>query len=172
MDISILWGFGINARTVISDNLFIGVGLYGTSTEEGKTQQPEKSQYQFSSKSFVIPLSIDYHPWSSGFKTSLILSYNDTYSSILDKTNATDLGKLKFGGSIVPAVTMGYDNSLISDDMISFNFALGISYSKNTLDLNTDGKNQESQITNDEYISMFTEHSILPVISFGVRFNF
>ncbi len=158
---------GINGRTKIAKNLFIGGGVYFDNTS-GKKVDLLSSRYNIEPSLFAIPVTLDYHPLSGGFKTSFSLAFNNSYLTVYNKSGK-NLGKIKLGGMIIPAITIGYDNSLINNDMINLNLAIGLSYRKSTID---GIDNLKADIKWDEpLLGLPMKFSFIPTFSVGIRFN-
>jgi len=189
-------GVGIEARTPIVDNVY---GRLGVNIMQLKPELSNSDNIKYKAKVSLlsIPLMIDYHPIdNSGFRVSAGLAYNGnkvTATATPDKDvvinnhtySTKELGKLKstltLGSKIAPVVSIGYDNSFISDNAWSFNAEAGAMFSgkpkikvsatgllqndKDLMkDLNTNAKKALGKVQN--------KLKIFPILSVGFKYSF
>lgn len=139
-------GLGIEARTQIVENLYgrLGVNYFQYNSPIAKVNDSDDSTIHYKTKINIMnaPLMLDYHPIdNSGFRLSLGLAYNGNKITAKASPNKTlvlnghtytpeDLGsveaKVTLGNTVTPVISVGYDNSLISDSPWSFNAEAGV----------------------------------------------
>ncbi len=142
-----------------------------------------------------IPVVCDWHPWESGLRISAGLSYNGnqvsakfnpTGSMIIENNTYTkeEVGStkatIKFGNSIAPIITIGYDGSITSDTGLSFNCEFGIIYAgKPKISIKNTGTNTSKELISDlerDYNKAINRVSkvikLYPVINIGVQYKF
>jgi len=188
-------GFGVEGRIPVTESLYgrFGVNYFHYSHALDKGALNYKGKLTL----LTVPLMLDYHPFEgSGFRLSGGIAYNGNKVSATALPNksvtlnnhtytAADLGSVKatltLGQKVVPVISLGYDNSFVSDSAWSFNAEAGFMYlgtskvrvsangvgaSNQSLinDLNQDANKSLKQVKN--YLRFF------PVVSLGFKYNF
>lgn len=190
-------GLGIEARTPISDNLYgrIGVNYSRYTYKENSKNTTTDMRSKLNLKLMSAPLMIDWHPVDgSGFRLSAGVAYNGNEASVkTDTTNgiklngiqysAAEVGelssKLELGSKIAGIASIGYDNSFLSNNPLSFNFEIGAMYTGNPklkvkstgLLAERVGPEYEEQV-NKTFNSTKKYLRFFPVLKIGIKYTF
>lgn len=137
-----LQGFGIEARTPITESIFARANAnyftYRHKLNDGNINYKGKLTL------LTVPVMIDWHPIeNSGFRISVGAAYNGNQLEIKGTTNQNVTlngttytpaqighvkGKLKLGSRVAGVASLGYDGSFIDNGPFSFNLEAGIIY--------------------------------------------
>ena len=187
-------GFGIEARTPITENLYgrFGANYFHYNHKVGDSKIDYKGKLTLLS----VPFMLDYHPIeTSGFRLSLGVGYNGNNLTATAAPNKSmtlygntytpqQLGKittkLTLGSKIAPILSIGYDSSFIGSSPFSFNAELGAMYCGNPkIKVSATGiaANQKQQINDlnrdaNEGLKKAKNYlKFFPIISIGFKYN-
>lgn len=183
-----LFGLGVEGKARITDNYYGRLGFFKLNTKK----IPVSSQLHFKTKVNLsnIPLMLDYHPMSnSPFKVSLGVTYRENIAKITCTPEkniiinghtytpaevGTIRGKIKSRTNIAPILSIGYDSSLLTNNLISFDAEVGVMYiNKPKISLVTNGtKQKDNQLLHDLNKSVVVKKvRFSPVLGVGMKIN-
>jgi len=187
-------GIGIEGRSPIAEKLYgrLGVNYLHYNHKDGDS----KLNYKGKLTLLTVPLMLDFHPSeTSGFRLSLGVAYNGNKVTATATPNkpialygntyspqqlGTVKSKLTLGNKAAPILSIGYDNSFISESPFSFNAELGAMYSgKPKIKVTATGAaaNQTQAIAdldrdaNKELRKAKDYLRFFPIISIGFKYN-
>lgn len=190
-------GFGAEARTQISDNLYGRLGF--NYFKYADTKNSGSIHYDANARLLTVPIMLDFHPIdNSGFRLSAGAAYNGNEINLSAKPaksvtlngrtyTASEVGQIKskltLGNKIAPIISLGYDNSLIDDSPFSFNAEAGIMYAGNPkLSVSSNGniddarkaqKLKDIEVNANRGLKSAKKYlKFFPILSVGVKYNF
>lgn len=191
-----LSGAGGEGRMPIIDKVYgrLGANYFGCKYNSPNAQG---LKYKLSLTLLTVPLMVDFHPFdNSGFRLSAGIAYNgnEIKGSVSPAENITLYGhtytpsqvgsinaSFKYKNKIAPIVSLGYDSSLMNNNVVSFSFEAGVMYSgKAKIKATATGLlNTQTQFladinrqANDSLSTAQKYLKLFPVISFGIKFSF
>jgi len=188
-------GIGIDARAPLTESFFgrVGINYFEYKRNFNKGEVDVKGKLTLLS----VPIMIDWHPFQeSGFRLSAGVAYNgnklkatgtpDKAVTIKGTTfTPAQIGnvttELTLGNAIAGVVSLGYDNSFVSNGPFSFNFEAGVMYAGNpklsTKFTGTANNNPAQKALVEADLKKGVDKAkkflrLYPVLSIGARYTF